>query len=342
MMDFGQSLRSAKRFFKKQVLNPHDISIEGDALKKLLADADLAILDVGARGKPLAHLKVLAPYTHIFLCEPEDAEAMRLEKKLKSENFWKAASVVKDALASQEGEHVLYVTRQNGLSSLLKPNRHVVENYSYQSRSGASLRPDWDIVSEQKVHAITLDHAAQKYNMKNLALIKLDTQGSELDILKSGAETLKNCGAVYVELEFKKFYEGQPLFSDVDIFLREKEFEIADIFITRLRRSTLAGSYARKEPVWSHALYFKISHNSVETVLRTFAIALAFHHFDFALSLLRNPLIRTRYSDAVLDSVAAQLGCHAQLIWNAQKTRFPKERLLQVERLEEKDSDREL
>ena len=42
-------------------------------------------------------------------------------------------------------------------------------------------------------------------------LIKIDTQGSEIDILKGGGETLKNCKFIYLECPFGAKYNQNNL-----------------------------------------------------------------------------------------------------------------------------------
>lgn len=57
-------------------------------------------------------------------------------------------------------------------------------------------------------------------------LMKLDTQGSELDILKSAANVLHNTKVVIIELSFLRFCEGAPLIDDVMAFMRERNFRL--------------------------------------------------------------------------------------------------------------------
>ena len=54
--------------------------------------------------------------------------------------------------------------------------------------------------------------------------MKLDTQGSELSILKGSVETLKACSLIDIEVEFNPIYAGQGLFCDVDRWLRDNGF----------------------------------------------------------------------------------------------------------------------
>ena len=54
--------------------------------------------------------------------------------------------------------------------------------------------------------------------------IKLDTQGSELEILKGSKKNLNECIGLEVEVEFQKMYENQNLFNEVFDFLKKKWF----------------------------------------------------------------------------------------------------------------------
>jgi hypothetical protein len=55
-------------------------------------------------------------------------------------------------------------------------------------------------------------------------LLKIDTQGTEAEILAHAGETLKSCLIIQTEVEFVQLYEEQPLFADVDQLLRGRGF----------------------------------------------------------------------------------------------------------------------
>src|SRR5207249_2189584 len=64
--------------------------------------------------------------------------------------------------------------------------------------------------------------------------IKLDTQGSELDILRTVDDSQwPDVLAVEVEVEFAELYTNQPLFFDVDGFLRSKGMVLFDLRTAR-------------------------------------------------------------------------------------------------------------
>jgi hypothetical protein len=57
-------------------------------------------------------------------------------------------------------------------------------------------------------------------------VIKLDTQGTELDILHGAGRLLSQVLAIEIEVEFVHIYKGQPLFTDVDLFMRNQGFSL--------------------------------------------------------------------------------------------------------------------
>ena len=56
--------------------------------------------------------------------------------------------------------------------------------------------------------------------------LKLDTQGNELEILRSAGNTLKKIKILIVEISLDHDYEKQDLFFEIIDFLLEKDFEI--------------------------------------------------------------------------------------------------------------------
>jgi FkbM family methyltransferase len=59
--------------------------------------------------------------------------------------------------------------------------------------------------------------------------MKLDVQGAELDILKGAPRHLASTLMIHTEVEFLEMYKGQPLFADVDAFLRAQGFMLHSI-----------------------------------------------------------------------------------------------------------------
>ena len=58
----------------------------------------------------------------------------------------------------------------------------------------------------------------------NVDYLKIDIQGAELEVFRNGTDRLRDCLVIHTEVEFLPMYEGQPLFSEVEIFLRKQGF----------------------------------------------------------------------------------------------------------------------
>lgn len=61
-------------------------------------------------------------------------------------------------------------------------------------------------------------------------LVKIDTQGSELDIMLGGENTLKEAKYLLLELSFIEYNQGAPLIDDILAYTREKGFRMIDTF----------------------------------------------------------------------------------------------------------------
>ena len=123
--------------------------------------------------------------------------------------------------------------------------------------------------------------------------IKLDTQGSELLILENAVETLGHVSMIQTEVSFAPLYKNQPLFADVDRFLRAQGFMFHTFlyFGQRAMQPLMVNGNCNtglRQILWSDAVYIKPFSLSVKgpkpaTLLKR---AVLFHtlcqSFDFA------------------------------------------------------------
>lgn len=75
-----------------------------------------------------------------------------------------------------------------------------------------------------KVQTYTLDEVIEEVG-KTYDIIKIDTQGSELDIIKGGLETVKNSSYIIMEVSTLQYNEGSPLFDEVISYMNEIGFK---------------------------------------------------------------------------------------------------------------------
>ena len=169
------------------------------------------------------------------------------------------------ALAATSGTPLsFYVSREAGKSSVLQPNMELLRQFPDAERyetvhtseiSGANVK--------------TLDQVLSENPAWRPDFIKLDTQGSEKMILEGGKKALEtSVFGLKVEVEFVPLYMGQPLFADVDAFLRPFDFELIDLRRAFWKRKAFTDFSGKGSLVFGDALYFK-NERGIRTLLET-------------------------------------------------------------------------
>ena len=182
------------------------------AIYKDLLGRNLVAVDVGCRWGFAEFWQQLSPHIVLYGFDPDPVECERLRASYKDANV----HLVPLALADEPGERTLYLTREMACSSLYRPDPSLtgsLPELACASEVGAS-----------KIRVTTLDEWSAANGVSGIDFIKLDTQGAELDVLRGGERALDSVRALEVEVEFNPIYMGQPLFGDVDKFLRDRGF----------------------------------------------------------------------------------------------------------------------
>lgn len=124
------------------------------------------------------------------------------------------------ALSNKTGYTNFYTTQKRNCSSLLEPNS---ANPSVAGRS--------DILTYNKitVKCDTLDNVLKDVQL--IDYMKLDTQGSEYEIILGGEQTLKRTKYIKCEVEFSEAYKNQKLYEDVKSLLAKFGFKETDLHI---------------------------------------------------------------------------------------------------------------
>ncbi|MEP7154200.1 MAG: FkbM family methyltransferase [Betaproteobacteria bacterium] len=99
--------------------------------------------------------------------------------------------------------------------SLYKPNMPLLSKFQ-------NLAELMTPVAEHPVNTVRLDDIA---DITDVDYIKIDVQGAELSIFRNALRALSGTLLIETEVEFVQMYEGQPLFADVDTFLRGRQFQ---------------------------------------------------------------------------------------------------------------------
>jgi FkbM family methyltransferase len=99
-------------------------------------------------------------------------------------------------------------------SSLFEPNTPLVAKFQV-------LEELMRVVKTSTVETRRLDDIPAT---AGIDFLKLDVQGGELLVLEGAETRLKDVLVIHTEVEFVPLYKGQPLFADIDSFLRARGF----------------------------------------------------------------------------------------------------------------------
>jgi FkbM family methyltransferase len=214
------------------------------------------MLDIGASGGLQDRWKSLRDVLKFVLVEPNPDAAAELRKE-----YLDKALIIERLLGSQAGTAQLHLTRDPACSSLFAPNTSLLSVWDNPAR--------FDVLDTMSLQMSRLDDELQTAGSPGIDFIKIDTQGSELDILMGGNETLKQgvCG-LEIEVEFVEMYKGQPLFRDVDSWLGDQGFELVDLNRHFWRRTCGGKGSWRGQLVWADALYLR-SESSLTSLLES-------------------------------------------------------------------------
>lgn len=83
----------------------------------------------------------------------------------------------------------------------------------------------------RQVEMITLQDVSDMYEISpsNLLLLKLDVQGAEMQVLKSGEDILNRAAIIIIECSFFRFQKNAPEVTDIIIFMKSKGFVIYEM-----------------------------------------------------------------------------------------------------------------
>lgn len=74
-----------------------------------------------------------------------------------------------------------------------------------------------------------LDDLVEKHRLSGRALLKVDVEGGEIDVLKGAPNLLKNSEFVILETVIKSAFDGGPEFFDVVAYMYEHGFCVFDV-----------------------------------------------------------------------------------------------------------------
>lgn len=231
----------------------------------------IEITDVGAL--PLAdHIEVYAPLlkadrARVTAFEPDEAGCKAAQEALG------AAHRCFPYFIADGKPRTFYETNIAATGSLYPPNQQVLD-----------LLPDVaPYVRLKATHPVQTRRLDEITEIERIDFLKLDVQGAELDVIKGAGRLLDDVLVIHTEVEFLELYKGQPLFSEIEHFLRGQGFQfhafmdLAKRFIgpLRSRPGEITGYH---QTVWADAVFVRdLTMLSRLAPKRQFALAAIMH-----------------------------------------------------------------
>lgn len=179
---------------------PDSASRETDRLVRVLAHHKIDfMLDIGANEGQFGDRLRLGGFAgKICSVEPIPALCEALARRVKADGGWTVAPA--QALGAEAGEATLTVAEASDLSSLAPV-----------SRKAQGMLSDTKAVEQITVPVSTLDQRVPDWVPAGARpALKIDTQGTELDVLRGGKAAIDQFIVLVLELSLVPLYDGEP------------------------------------------------------------------------------------------------------------------------------------
>jgi FkbM family methyltransferase len=247
------------------------------------------VVDVGARDGAPAELEGLEPFINYVAFDADERETQRLNA---APHPYRSLAVLPYFVGGSTGMQRFFLYKNLGESSALEPNAQYVQFYKNLA-----------IDSKIEVAAVTLDGMLSEGKIADVDVLKLDTQGTEFEILASATRVLGQALLVETEVEFVELYKGQKLSFDLEKMMHDNGFEILYLNRVFLNRRAYEGP-SRGQLIFGDILFglgeerAKLLPYHKKTIY--LALLLQYGHMDFAHALFKqSPDLQREFPNVV-------------------------------------------
>lgn len=225
-----------------------------------LLGGKVRVVDVGASGGPFAVWDAYGDAVQVIGFEPDPAECRRLNDTFSGRGH----CFHPVSLSHEKARRTFTVTTCAGGNSLYPSDPRLMARLDGERFGFAPAR-------SVEIETDTLDGFLDAQGIGEVDFLKVDTEGADLDVLKGACRTLEGVLGVHVEVRFIRNMQ-QPIFSEIDLYMRRQGFDLFDLELNRICRHGYAlpylrahvvgerhcsGTARRGQPVWGDALYLR-------------------------------------------------------------------------------------
>ena len=210
-----------KHFLNKQ--NNNNIKLEvQDTCKKNTNSIKIG-LDIGACTGTTINL--FDDCDIIYAFEPNPLVFQQLEEfKNKHKNKYKIVTY-DYAISDTDGTALFNIMSHHGYSSLLEFD----ESGNLFKHCDKIDNGFNKLITRRKVQTKRLDTFIEENNIQNIHFIKIDTQGSDLAVIKSLGKYIKNVYKIQAEIQTQTLYKNSSKKKETIEFMKKNNFDLVDI-----------------------------------------------------------------------------------------------------------------
>lgn len=215
-------------------------------------DCIVTVLDIGAAllESPPYQSLVDAKRARLIGFEPDVGECAKLNKKYGEPHSFYPYFVGDGKPA------IFHKTNWGATGSLFEPNTPLLDKFHCLG----------ELVIPVAQHPVVTKRLDDIDEIVDVDFLKIDVQGSELSIFQNADRVLADAVLIQTEVSFVEIYKQQPMFSDVDKFLRSNGYQLHDFGAESRSFKPLLNSRspnphpllrAFRQKLWGDAFYVK-------------------------------------------------------------------------------------
>ena len=203
------------------------IEIKAELLLLFQKEKVKTVFDIGAcEAEDSIRYSILFPKSTVYAFEPRKDNIAIGEASIQK---YKRNNIVLEniALSNENG------TAEFFLSEGQPKNASIELEWDFGNKSSSLLPPTEEMKKHTswlqfntriQVETMRLDTYAKNKKIDAIDFVHIDVQGAELLVLEGAGDFLKNVKVIWMEVEAVELYKGQPLKTDVEIFMKKNNF----------------------------------------------------------------------------------------------------------------------